>query len=1075
MTNLKIFPFLRAIVCLLLVQGQQTILASDPITIVTLGDSITKGVRTGVAESETFSSLIQEKLTAEGRLVTVLNVGIGGERTDGALSRLDGEVIGKKPDVVAIMYGTNDSYVDRGAGDCRLSVEQYTQNLEEIVRRLRRAGIRPILMTEPRWGRDAAPNGVGEHPNLRLEKYLLACKSVAQDLHVPLVDHYAHWRHAEELGTDIGTWTTDQCHPNPQGHGELANQMLPVLRDTLDRVSWKRFQLVFNCDGNAVFADAKGNYEQWTKNLFEPLASSQVDALFWCDGAGGNTANYNSSVLERNGARAGKTDPLLQQWIDAGQDPPIAVVKEGHKRGLTVLYSYRMNDIHDAFIPEEMATFKTQHPEWLLGEQEYNGIKSFGTGLNFAIPEVRELKLRALEEIATQYDFDGLEIDFQRSAPYFPPGTQDENAPLLTELLGRVRDMLDARGLERGRPFRLCVRVDESLAATKANGFDLAAWIDKGLVDMIALGSGVIDIDVEAFRQIAEQTNTPIYPCIYGWPSNYMPIPSPLARGLALSFKHQGADGIYLFNWFPHTDNNSERTSADQIELLREIADPNAILASGQELMFVADRGRPQRAYHFNWMHCVLPTAIEPTTPIDFVIRTPDLAGVNRSAKLAISIDGSTQLDQIQVDFNNQDLGASAWRDGIFEMPVSLKEIKGGANKVRVRLLNRDMNSPSERRITAAEIHVEKGDASSSAGKAASVGGAAIASAEIVISVRRWEGDFATKDIPGGVQVTPTTGSIYLVPTDDSQVKLVSQPGGSADHPMFSPNGEWIYYQSNRGGSTQIYRCRPDGEDTACLSDMGRLGKYSKDAYGYSFCQDSSRFLLTVHDGQIGRLALLNADGSGPLVLFPDFGYVYMGALSPDGKHVVASGPARGYRLLYGDIDGQAPRVLTPDHPDSYAPQFTPEGKSLIFLRRDGDIYRVDVDGTNLKRLTEGNQYVEFRLSAGDLHGSTDGPSLSPDGTKIAYVARRNNIPNVFVMNSDGTGQTQLTFHEHPCGRVQFSPDGNWIAFVSFVGKFPQLYVISRDGKDERQLTDLDGAVYMLKWRPESANTSRKR
>ena len=67
----------------------------------------------------------------------------------------------------------------------------------------------------------------------------------------------------------------------------------------------KRYRVIFNSDGHGVFKDARGDLKQWIANLFGPLENSHVDALFWCDGAGGNTANYDSQVLERTGARVG--------------------------------------------------------------------------------------------------------------------------------------------------------------------------------------------------------------------------------------------------------------------------------------------------------------------------------------------------------------------------------------------------------------------------------------------------------------------------------------------------------------------------------------------------------------------------------------------------------------------------------------------------------------------------------------------------------------------------------------------------------------------------------------------------
>ncbi len=51
-----------------------------------------------------------------------------------------------------------------------------------------------------------------------------------------------------------------------------------------------------------------------------------------------------------------------------GNDPPKVVVREAHKRGLDVFWSFRMNDIHDGHLANEFSTFKEEHPEWILGQ-----------------------------------------------------------------------------------------------------------------------------------------------------------------------------------------------------------------------------------------------------------------------------------------------------------------------------------------------------------------------------------------------------------------------------------------------------------------------------------------------------------------------------------------------------------------------------------------------------------------------------------------------------------------------------------------------------------------------------------
>jgi acyl-CoA thioesterase-1 len=124
--------------------------------------------------------------------------------------------------------------VDKGQKVPRISKDEYASHLRDIIGKLKKAGIKPVLMTEPRWA-DGAKNGIGEDPNPRLEQYLAECRLVAAETKTPLVDHYSHWSSAQAKGTDIAKWTTDLCHPNPAGHREINILLVPVILKQLDR------------------------------------------------------------------------------------------------------------------------------------------------------------------------------------------------------------------------------------------------------------------------------------------------------------------------------------------------------------------------------------------------------------------------------------------------------------------------------------------------------------------------------------------------------------------------------------------------------------------------------------------------------------------------------------------------------------------------------------------------------------------------------------------------------------------------------------------------------------------------
>ena len=226
-TRVAIRAISLCVACLVFVTG---LAVAEPLRIVTLGDSITKGVRPGVTAEQTFAAELQRQLRAGGHPdCEVINVGVGGETAGQGLLRLEKDVIAKKPQIVTIMYGHNDSSVDTGKTESRIPIPRFRADLSQLVQRLRESGITPLLMTPPAYAEKSAPNGIGEHCNVRLAQYAEVARQVAETWQVPLVDHYAAWAEVSKSGTDLNEWTTDGYHPNPKGHVDLATRMLQVV------------------------------------------------------------------------------------------------------------------------------------------------------------------------------------------------------------------------------------------------------------------------------------------------------------------------------------------------------------------------------------------------------------------------------------------------------------------------------------------------------------------------------------------------------------------------------------------------------------------------------------------------------------------------------------------------------------------------------------------------------------------------------------------------------------------------------------------------------------------------------
>ena len=108
---------------------------AEPVRIVALGDSNTAGF--GVGEANKYPSQLERALKERGHDVEVLNAGVSGDTTSGALRRFD----------AAFPEGTDVAIVFLGRNDMRFgfSMDTTRRNLDQIVGRLRARNIEVIL------------------------------------------------------------------------------------------------------------------------------------------------------------------------------------------------------------------------------------------------------------------------------------------------------------------------------------------------------------------------------------------------------------------------------------------------------------------------------------------------------------------------------------------------------------------------------------------------------------------------------------------------------------------------------------------------------------------------------------------------------------------------------------------------------------------------------------------------------------------------------------------------------------------------------------------------------------------
>ena len=104
-------------------------------------------------------------------------------------------------------------------------------------------------------------------------------------------------------------------------------------------------------------------------------------------------------------------------------------------------------------------------------------------------------------------------------------------------------------------------------------------------------------------------------------------------------------------------------------------------------------------------------------------------------------------------------------------------------------------------------------------------------------------------------------------------------------------------------------------------------------------------------------------------------------------------------------------------------------------------------------------------------------PDISPDGSQIVFASNRDGNFEIFIMNFDESDVRQLTFTAGPVNNSwpRWSPDGEWIAFHSGSGSNFQIYKIRPDGSDLTPVTNFGGLNQFPGWSPDGTRLAIRR
>jgi len=320
--------------------------------------------------------------------------------------------------------------------------------------------------------------------------------------------------------------------------------------------------------------------------------------------------------------------------------------------------------------------------------------------------------------------------------------------------------------------------------------------------------------------------------------------------------------------------------------------------------------------------------------------------------------------------------------------------------------------------------------------------------------------------------VSVSNRDIFTRPSDGSEAVPVTSDPYVDWCPVWSRDGRYLYFCSDRSGSPNLWRVRVDEDSGRVLGEPEPVTTPAAAVMRFDFAADGSGFSYEASDLQANVQRIAFDPGAeevrGDPVAMTSGTRVWQEIdVSVDGRLALRSA-MRQEDIYVSDADGSRITPLAPDPGNDRFPRWSPDGTRIAFSSVKGDegyeIHSIRADGLDLRR------HTFYEPSAVHM------PLWSPDGRSLAFTEYGAAGGRTYVVDVDGPWpkeplQALLTPPEPLDLRYRpwsWSRDGRRIAAYSQRGAGMIVYdaatgahePVSETGERPRWLSDNRRLVY---------------
>lgn len=292
---------------------------------------------------------------------------------------------------------------------------------------------------------------------------------------------------------------------------------------------------------------------------------------------------------------------------------------------------------------------------------------------------------------------------------------------------------------------------------------------------------------------------------------------------------------------------------------------------------------------------------------------------------------------------------------------------------------------------------------------------------------------------PNGERIAfSEAGMIYIVSADGGEARALTSEATSAWSPVWSSDGDHLFFLSDRSGETQIWKLPIGG-----FGEASQVTNQENGVSSLNLSPAQDRVLLVLSDADLETAEAAEDAPAPPIVVRRrqfkrDSGIGYIT-------------PEMTTRIHVYDIETRELARITDTEFDDTSPAWSPDGESVVFVssREEdadasyrNDLWIVPAAGGDTRALT-------------NTDSAKYAPEFSPDGALVAYIDAGDDVFNVRhldVVPVDGGSPRRLTGSlDRWVIDFAFSENGRWIYFTFYnAGAAHLARVRVSDGRIER-------------------------